>query len=817
MRAIDTADSTDTSAVTVTLNISASPLTVTAATSSLNFIFGDTPATQSFAVSVTTSQLQQWTVTSDAPWLNVPSTASTGSGSFNEIVDTTGLAPGTYTANLQVAKSGSAPNPVALQFTLTVTPASLTVVELSYLFGGADGRASLTVLPVNFSLSTGQASYPYTIALTTDSGGNWLSVDHTTGSVGSSGTSVNLSVNATLLRGGTYTGEFQLTTTVNGTTFTDVRPVTLNIEANRIVVTASGVGFSKIAGNSVLTRTVQVLSTLGRTNTPWSATSDSSWLTVTQSGVTGGNLVLTADATSAPLDTTQFANVTITSSDSTVENQQKIRVGLFVSNTAPVDADFGSLANALATSPVEPIVAIGSNGTSVGLYDVNSGALVRTISNVAATSGALVFSEDGQSLFVYDSTNFRVTQVDAVSGAQIATFDATGVTGTNSGTGALLTMHPSGYPMLITSGGRTYDLGTGALYTNSLFPPSALALTKSYDQSMLATESGANCGISRSALNGGILVMRSGIVVGTAQGSPGEACFSASADRIYTASGYPYDFPATSLSTGQVIQTLPGTNYPNSMQCVWNGLVIGGVDGYYASDDIFVYDGPSGVSLAQLSSNGQPGAYRDLEGRGMAVSADGTRLMSAWGGSQTANHAGGALHLAADAGPVDTDASRPVRSGRLGSVLFLIAFQMGHFHSSQVDLYLHKALLLLRLMTVMRLSSTGCTGGHTRTAVGQRDKLPFYAVCRWCDSAAATGDVAWRAAVVLLSSDREEVTDGCLNESHSLADPPMVLAKQRDHDRGTRPCDDPRPEKWRPKRVLENADLVALGRRGGGN
>ena len=230
-------------------------------------------------------------------------------------------------------------------------------------------------------------------------------------------------------------------------------------------------------------------------------------------------------------------------------------------------------------------------------------------------------------------------QVNPVTGSQIATFDATNAAAGGAAGSAIVTMHPNGYPMLITSGGRTYDLATGTLYTSSLFN-SFLELTKSFDQSMLATESGANYAIVRSALNGGTLVMHSGIAVNTAQGRAGEACFSASADRIYTASGAPYNFPATSLSTGQVIQTLPGTNYPNSIQCVWNGLVIGGVDGYYAQNDIFVYDGPSGVSLALLSSNGQPGAYRDLDDRGLAVSADGTRLISAWGGSPSATAAG---------------------------------------------------------------------------------------------------------------------------------------------------------------------------------
>jgi hypothetical protein len=633
LSAVDAADSTDVSTVTFFLNVTPGPLTVAGTASSSGFIFGDMPPTQTFAVNVTTTQLQQWIVTSDAAWLHVPSSTSTGSGSFDEIVDATGLAPGSYTAHVQVAKSPDGLSPSTLPFTLTVTAPSLTVTEAAYAFGGDDGLAVLTALGVHFSLSTGRASYPFSVTLTTDSGGNWLTVDHSSGSVGAGGTSVNLSVNPATLRGGTYTGEIHVTTNVNGMIFDEARPVTLNIEANRIVVSASGVGLTKIAGRSVLTRTVKVLSAIGRTDTPWSATSDSSWLTVTPSGVTGGDLVLAADPTGAPADTTQFANVTITSSDSTVENQQSIRVGLFVSNTAPVDADLSTGANALATSPVEPIIAVGSGSTSVGIYDVNSGALLRTLASAAATTGALAFSEDGQSLFVYDSTNFRVNQLDAATGAKIAAFDASGTTPGGAAGSAITTMHPNGYPMLIASGGRAYDLGSGRLFTSNSLNFAALGLTRSFDQTMLATESGANFHIVRSALNGGTLVVRAGVGVSTAEGRAGESCFSVSGDRIYTASGYPYNFPATSLSSGLIIQTLPGTNYPNSIQCVWNGLVIGGVDGYYATNDIFVYDGPSGVGLAQMSSNGKPGAYRDLEDRGMAVSADGTRLVSAWLGS----------------------------------------------------------------------------------------------------------------------------------------------------------------------------------------
>jgi hypothetical protein len=348
-----------------------------------------------------------------------------------------------------------------------------------------------------------------------------------------------------------------------------------------------------------------------------------------------------ANPSGLPQDVTQFANVTVTSSDPTVENQQTIRVGLFLSTTAPSPTALSIAATNLATSPVEPIVALSDGGTSIGIYNVYSGSLLRTLSSVAAAAGPLVFSEDGRSLFIYDTTNFRVNQVDSGSGAAIANYSAAQVVTFGAAGNAITVVHPNGYAMLVTPVGLYYDLTSGAQYTDNTngstdWLSSAFSFAISPDQSLLAAQDGTTIRISRSSLNGGKFVTQTGAVVPQVNvvenSSNGQSCFSTTGDRIYTASGAPYDFPATSVATSQVIQTLPGSNYPDAIQCVWNGLVIGGIDGYYQADDIFVYFGMTGVSLGQLSSNGPSSAYRDLLSRGLAVSADGTMLISAWAG-----------------------------------------------------------------------------------------------------------------------------------------------------------------------------------------
>ncbi len=96
---------------------------------------------------------------------------------------------------------------------------------------------------------------------------------------------------------------------------------------------------------------MRIYDTLGRTDVAWTATSDSPWLSVTGSGMTGHDITLTADPTGLTPDATQFATVTVKSSDRTVENQQQIRVGLNIRSTA--SSALSVTATAVAASSTE--------------------------------------------------------------------------------------------------------------------------------------------------------------------------------------------------------------------------------------------------------------------------------------------------------------------------------------------------------------------------------------------------------------------------------------------------------------------------------
>jgi hypothetical protein len=227
-----------------------------------------------------------------------------------------------------------------------------------------------------------------------------------------------------------------------------------------------------------------------------------------------------------------------------------------------------------------------------------------------------------------------VTELNAVTGAFVHNYESgtyhNAYSTTTPAGGGLAYFRPDGYEVLVTPSSRTYDLSSGAELDVQPFyaPVNSLSLRSSADQRFLVTDYGSVYRMKRTSLHGGGMNATQFAYAGTVEGREGEACISADGSRIYTASGAPYNFPASSMSTGEVVQVLPGDAYPNSIQCLWNGVIIGGIDGYYETYDIWIYNGPTGQLLGHVSSTAGTGAYRSLNERGIAVSGDGTRMIT---------------------------------------------------------------------------------------------------------------------------------------------------------------------------------------------
>ena len=596
-------------------------------TQSYQFIYGDSVTTGAHSISVVAPS-RQWAVHSDAYWLSFPAGTQSNNASVSGAIDVSTLTPGQHQARVTVVNTSNAQDTVSETVTVNVAAPTLAVAQDVILLGGEDGLSS-AAQSLSFAVQTGSASHPYLVELSTDSNGAWLEATSTTGVVGSGGVTVQLNGDRTALVGGTYTGQVRVTATVRDIVLSEVLPVTFNIEASRLVVSAAGVGLSSspAPGRSVLTRAVPVYSSIARTDVPWQTTDDAAWLTVTSSGETGDALTLTADPTGLAADTTHFATVTITSPDARVENTETIRVGLHVNSTAPSDLSSAITAQFIAASPVEPLVFINDGGPIVNAYNVYTGALARTFTGVVANAGAMAVKADGRSLFVYDRTNLRVTELNAVSGALVRHYAAS-ISG-GSAAGGVLHFRPDGHSILVTPSGRVYNAESGAEYVGSEMQAavSSLAFAPSFDHRHLTTHGGSVYRSKRTALAGGSLQSQFVMNPGTAGGRDGQACIGSDNATVYTASGAPYDFRGTNIFTQQLTRILPGTNYPNSMLCLWNGLLIGGVDGYYSTSDVWIYDGANGQELARRSSSAAAD-YRSLLDRGMAASADAMRLVT---------------------------------------------------------------------------------------------------------------------------------------------------------------------------------------------
>jgi hypothetical protein len=619
-------------AITVSYTVTAR-VAITGTTNQLTFTYGGAETTQSVALSVQAAN-RTWTAASNAPWLTVPTASQTGNGTLNATLDVSTLEPGTYSGQVTITDTANAQNTSNVTVTTTVLAPTLTVGATDFTLGGDDGL-SATTLPLTFSLSSGTtnhtfANHTFTITPTTDSGGDWLRPSVTAGAIGATGATLDINAVRGSLVGATYTGQLSLNVTVKNVVLSQLLPVTYNIEASRIVVGAAGVGLSSspAPARSVLTRAVPVFSSIGRNDVPWQASSDQSWLDVTASGSTGQSITLTADPSGLAADQTHFATVTVTSTDPLVENDETIRVGLHINSAEPTTVVSAITAQYVVTSPTEPVVFLNNGGATVTGYDVYTGATVRTFTGNVADAGQMTMSGDGQRLYVYDSTNIRVVELNAVTGALIRQYSATTTYGTPNGRGMTF-FRPAGYSILVLPSGRMVDVDTQAEYQPENFtaPMNAMSFTSSIDSTMLVGHAGTIYRARRTALAGGSISATYLMNPGTAQGRDGQACISSDLQTVYTASGAPYNFPGTNIETGQRTQTLPGSNYPNSMLCLWNGVVVGGINGYYNNVDVWVYDGPSGQELAQLSSAAAT-SYRDLLHRGMAASADATRLIT---------------------------------------------------------------------------------------------------------------------------------------------------------------------------------------------
>jgi hypothetical protein len=430
------------------------------------------PTTSQLPIAVKGAAGKRWQVTSDAPWLTVPAAVqAAGTTTFQATVNTTGVVVGSQVATIRLSSPDAGSETATFPVTLDVAAPELSVSVDSVALGGTDGL-SFAAQPVSLSLDTGSNAYPWTATVTTDDGAAWLVSDALSGTVSATPSQLNLRVDRSKVRSGRYTGQLHLSVNVQGTVLQRSVPVTLNAAAEGLYLATNGVALSKFPNMGVLTRTIRVTTTADRAGAPWTASSNSAWLSATPSGTTGGDLVLAADPTGLTADHEYIAQVTLTSSDPSIESDETVRVGLWVGSTDPIKvtkpyAATNSYYLYTVNDPVEPYEFVSSSGTDVAVYNVYTGALVKTFAGVAPELGEMTVSSDGTTLFVVDATNYRIRPIRVADGTLLPAFQLTSDY-MNYAMG-IQYARPNGHPLLLTTmTGVIFDVATRTAQTATL-------------------------------------------------------------------------------------------------------------------------------------------------------------------------------------------------------------------------------------------------------------------------------------------------------------------------------------------------------------
>lgn len=177
-------------AVTVSLVIK-SPPTLAVEGALLAFsaeVGGETPSPSSFFIRNDGDGPLNWTVSETIPWLKIegPSNGS-GAAEVGVSVQPAGLAAGTYSGTIRVAAAGAQASPKDIQVTLVMRPGPRLDVGPRQLLvdtpAGTGGPAGKSIDVFNRGLGT----LNWNGAVTTTSGGNWVSLAQTSGNVGAGG------------------------------------------------------------------------------------------------------------------------------------------------------------------------------------------------------------------------------------------------------------------------------------------------------------------------------------------------------------------------------------------------------------------------------------------------------------------------------------------------------------------------------------------------------------------------------------------------------------------------------------------------------
>ncbi|MGB7759305.1 MAG: hypothetical protein WBL61_05720 [Bryobacteraceae bacterium] len=402
---------------------SSNPTGLTLSAPSLTFaaqVGSSAPSSQSLTVSsnpagTAFSAVVNITSPTGGNWLSItPSGSLTTNATLTVSVNQSGLAPGTYGANISLTANGASQSvPVNLVVSSTGITGGNIVVSASALgFSAVSGGSAPAPQTLTVSSAAGSAGVPFTVAAS--STGNWLSVTPLSGTTQAT---LTVSVNQANLSIGNHSGNITITPT-GGTAV--VVSVTVDVVSQPTISVSPGMlsfDFQAGSGGTVSPGQLTVTAAGGTASFQASASSTGNWLSVTPtSGTTSASTILTVQVNPAGLaaNTTYPGTITINGVNGS-EGSVVVDVSLSVTTPLPVITSVLNAASFLS-GPVSPGEIVSIFGTEIG--PLNPATLTLDSTGKVSTSiGGVKVSFSG---YLAPLTYVSATQINAVVPYELA-------------------------------------------------------------------------------------------------------------------------------------------------------------------------------------------------------------------------------------------------------------------------------------------------------------------------------------------------------------------------------------------------------------
>lgn len=317
---------------------------------SFNAISGETTAAQTFRITNSGSGTLNWSITTNASWLDCSPLYGIDSATISVSVVSSGLSSGTYTGTISVSDPDAVNSPQTIAVTLSLSECSPPSIQLSASRLFFEGQNGNTAANQTFNISnSGCQTLNWTVS--TDS--SWLSCSPVKGE--NSG-KITVSVDSSGLADGTYTGTITVTG-AGASNSPQTIAVTLtvgNCSPPIMQVSRTQLYFGSARGVSTAVQDIDI-NNAGCQTMSWSAVANTPWLKCTPaSGTESGKIDVSVETSG--LQPGNYPGTVFIQSTNAVNSPQIIAVILNVYSTD--SQPFGTFATPIDGSTVSGSISV---------------------------------------------------------------------------------------------------------------------------------------------------------------------------------------------------------------------------------------------------------------------------------------------------------------------------------------------------------------------------------------------------------------------------------------------------------------------------